>query len=100
MFASEIRQKRAEQLRSDPQWRWHLDEMFVKIDGERCYLWRTVDCEGEVLESFVTKTRDKKAALEFIRKTLMQHGPAHRFVTECQRSYGAARRRSGLPSAR
>jgi len=68
MFASEIRQKRAERLRSWPQWRWHLDEMFVKINGERCYLWRAVDHEGEVLESFVTRTRDKKAALKFLRK--------------------------------
>lgn len=44
------------------RWQWHLDEVFVKINGERHYLWRAVDHEGEVLESFVTKTRDKKAA--------------------------------------
>ena len=44
---------------------WHLDEMFVKINGERYYLWRAVDHEGEVLESFVTKRRDKKAAMKF-----------------------------------
>jgi hypothetical protein len=36
------------------RWRWHLDEMFVKISGARHYLWRAVDHEGEVLESFVT----------------------------------------------
>ena len=46
-------------------WRWHLDEVFVKINGERHYLGRAVDHEGKVLESFVTKTRDKKAALKF-----------------------------------
>lgn len=63
MFAAEIRRKRVERLRFCPQWQWHLDEMFVKINGERHYLWRTVDHEGEVLESFVTKKRDKKAAL-------------------------------------
>mgnify|MGYP001815453461 CR=1 FL=1 len=62
IFASEIRKKRAERLRSGPQWRWHRDEVFVKINGERHYLWRAVDHEGEVLESFVTKTRDKRAA--------------------------------------
>ena len=45
------------------RWRWHADEMFVKINGEKHYLRRAVDHEGEVLKSFVTKTRDKKAAL-------------------------------------
>ena len=61
-FASEIRKKRVERLRSWPQWRWYLDEIFLKIHGKRHYLWRAVDHEGEVLESFATKTRDKKAA--------------------------------------
>ena len=42
-------------------WKLHLDEVFVKINGERHYLWRAVDHEGEVLESFVTKKRDKKS---------------------------------------
>ena len=42
-------------------WKWHLDEVFVKINGERHYLWRAVDHEGEVLESYVTKKRDKKS---------------------------------------
>jgi hypothetical protein len=45
------------------QWKWHLDEVYVKIKGEMHYLWRAVDQEGEVLESYVTKTRDKAAAL-------------------------------------
>ena len=73
-----------------PQWRWHLDEMFVKINGERHYLWRAVDHEGEVLESFVTKTRDKKAALKFLKKSMKRHGGPHVFVTDFLRSYGAA----------
>ena len=68
MFASEIRERRIEGMKSS-HWRRHLDEMFVKINGERHYLWRAVDHEGEVLESFVTKTRDKKAALKFLRKS-------------------------------
>jgi len=51
-------------------WRWHLDEVFVRINGERHYLWRAVDHEGEVLESYVTKTRDKAAALAFLKKAL------------------------------
>lgn len=57
-------------MRAFPQWRWHLDEMFVKIGGETHYLWRAVDHEGEVLEAFVTKRRDKKAALRFLRRTM------------------------------
>jgi len=95
MFASEIRKKRAERLRSGPQWQWHLDEMFVKINGERHYLWRAVDHEGEVLESFVTKTRDKKAALKFIRKSMKRYGRPHVFVTDKLRSYGAALKEVG-----
>nr|WP_241762233.1 IS6 family transposase [Euryhalocaulis caribicus] len=65
MFASEIRRKRAQQMRSFPQWRWHLDEMFVRIRGETHYLWRAVDHEGEVLEAYVSKTRDREAAFGF-----------------------------------
>ncbi|NDW44670.1 IS6 family transposase [Ruegeria sp. PrR005] len=90
LFAAEIRKKRVERMRSWPQWRWHLDEMFVKINGERHYLWRAVDHEGEVLESFVTKTRDKKAALKFLKKTMRRHGRPHVLVTDQLRSYGAA----------
>lgn len=90
IFASEIRRKRADRLRSGPQWRWHLDELFVKINGERHYLWRAVDHEGEVLESFVTKTRDQKAALKFLKKTMRRYGWPHAIVTDLLRSYGAA----------
>jgi transposase-like protein len=70
MFASEIRRTRAEGLRAVSRWRWHLDEMFVRINGETHYLWRAVDHEGEILESFVTRTRDRKAALKFLRKSM------------------------------
>ncbi|MCF8881043.1 IS6 family transposase, partial [Hyphobacterium sp. SN044] len=61
MFAAEIRRKRASRLRAWPQWQWHLDEMFVKINGVTHYLWRAVDHEGEVLEAYVTKRRDRQA---------------------------------------
>ncbi len=67
MFAAEIRKRRVQGLKSS-RWRWHLDEVFVKINGKQHYLWRAVDHEGEVLESFVTKRRDKKAALKFLWK--------------------------------
>jgi putative transposase len=89
MFAAEIRKRRVEGMRSS-RWRWHLDEMFVKINGEVHYLWRAVDHEGEVLESFVTKTRDRKAALKFLRKAMRRHGPPEVIVTDRLRSYGAA----------
>ena len=55
-------------------WKWHLDEVFVKINGERHYLWLAVDHEGEVLESYVTKKRDKRAALKFMKKTMRRYG--------------------------
>ena len=49
--------KRVSQMRAYSNWRWHLDEVFVKINGETYYLWRAVDHEGEVLERFVTIRR-------------------------------------------
>ena len=70
MFAGKIRSKRASYMRQITQWQWHLDEVFVKIRGEQHYLWRAVDHEGEVLESFVTKKRDKAVALKFLRKSM------------------------------
>ena len=58
LFAAEIRKKRVSQMRAYSNWQWHLDEVFGKINGETHYLWRAVDHEGEVLESFITKRRD------------------------------------------
>ena len=55
MFAAEIRRKRVSGMRSS-RWRWHLDEVFVKVNGVQHYLWRAVDHEGEVLEAFVSRT--------------------------------------------
>jgi len=89
MFASEIKKRRIQGMKSS-HWRWHLDEMFVKIRGETHYLWRAVDHEGEVLESFVTKNRDKKAALKFLKKAMRKHGQPEVVVTDRLRSYGAA----------
>jgi putative transposase len=92
MFASEIRKRRIQGMRSS---RWLLDEIFVKINGERHCLWRAMDQEGEVLESFVTKTIDRKAALKFLKKTMKKHGRADVFVTVKFRSYSAALRDLG-----
>lgn len=97
MFAAEIRKRRIEGMKSS-RWRWHLDEVFVKINGERHYLWRAVDHEGEVLESYVTKRRDKKAALKFLRKAMRKHGQPETIVTDKLRSYGAALKEVGASS--
>lgn len=90
MFAAEIRRSRVSRMRAYSNWRWHLDEVFVKINGETHYLWRAVDHEGEVLESYVTKRRDRKAALKFPRKSMKRHGRPEVLVTDKLRSYGAA----------
>ena len=95
MFAAEIRRKRVQRMRGYTHWRWHLDEVYVKINGEMRYLWRAVDHEGEVLESFVTKERDKAAALKFIKKALKRHGRPQAIVTDGLRSYGAALKEIG-----
>lgn len=71
-------------------WRWHLDEMHVRINGEMVYLWRAVDQEGEILESYVMIKRDKKAALAFMKKTLKWHGSLEAVTTDGLRSYSAA----------
>ncbi len=90
MFAAEIRRNRISRQRAFSNWQWHLDEVFVKINGERHYLWRAVDHEGEVLESYVTKRQDRKSALKFLRKTMKRHGNVDVLVTDKLRSYGAA----------
>jgi putative transposase len=90
MFASEIRGQRVEAMRAHRHWQWHLDEVYVKINGVTHYLWRAVDHEGEVLESIVTKTRDRKAALKFLKKSMKRHGRPETIVTDRLRSYGAA----------
>ncbi len=90
MFAAEIRRKRVNRMRAFSNWQWHLDEVFVKINGETHYLWRAVDHEGEVLETYVTKRRDRKAALKFLRKLMKRYGSPKVIVTDRLRSYGAA----------
>ena len=89
LFAAEIRKRRV-QSHSYSQWRWHLDEVFVRINGETHYLWRAVDHEGEVLEVFATKRRDRKAALEFLRRAMKRYGQPKVIVTDRLRSYRAA----------
>ena len=90
MFAADIRRQRVSSMRGFRQWRWHLDEMYVKLGGEMVYLWRAVDQEGEILESYGTKTRDKAAALTFMKKALKCHGSPDAITTDGLRSYKAA----------
>ena len=90
MFAKEIRKKRMHPNPNHSNWQWHLDEVFVKINGEMHYLWRAVDHEGEVLETFVSKRRDRKAALGFLKKIMKHYGKPRVIVTDRLRSYRAA----------
>jgi putative transposase len=94
MFAAEIRKRRVHQ-RSYSQWRWHVDEVFVRINGETHYLWRAVDQEGEVLEVFATKRRDRKAAHAFLKRAMKRYGRPKVIVTDRLRSYRAAMKEIG-----
>lgn len=70
---------------------WHLDEMVVRINGQRVFMWRAVDKEGEVLDALVQKRRNKTAALKLLRKLLKNQGaPPEAIVTDGLRSYKAA----------
>jgi putative transposase len=95
MFANEIRKKRIHPSHNYSNWKWHLDEVFVKINGETHYLWRAVDHEGEVLEAYVSKRRDRKAAIVFLKKLMKRYGKPHVIVTDRLRSYRAAMKTIG-----
>jgi transposase-like protein len=98
-----IRKRRVAQMRGYPQWRWHLDDVFVKVNGKLCYLWRAVDHEGEVLEAVVTAKRDKAAALKLLKRIMKRYGRPSgkirisRFDDESERCSGfEVRRRCGI----
>ena len=101
-FASTVARKlkqRQQRLHQRPDnWRWHLDEVFVKIKGETYYLWRAVDHEGTVLNALVTRKRNRHAALKFMKKQLKWHRTPETFVTDRLGSYRAALRRLGIAS--
>jgi putative transposase len=84
MFAADIKRQRISRMRGFQNWRWHVDEVFVKINGETHYLWRAVDHDGEILESYVTKKRDKSAALRFFKKTIKTSKAASLLATHIQ----------------
>ena len=88
IIAAELRKRRPE-----PHAVWHLDEVYLKIDGRMVYLWRAVDAEGEVLDVLVQSKRDKRAALKLMRKLLRKYAVVpERIVTDDLRSYSAAAR--------
>ena len=100
MFAAEIRKRRVARMRGYPQWRWHLDEAFVKINGKLYYLWRAVDHEGEVLESVVTAKRNKAAALKLLKR-ILDFGIIGPLASSCNTALTVGRKReahSCLPS--
>jgi putative transposase len=85
-IAAELRKRRPR-----PHSIWHLDEVYLKIDGRMVYLWRAVDAEGEVLDVLVQSKRNKHAALKLMRKLLRKYAAVpERLVTDDLRSYGAA----------
>jgi transposase-like protein len=88
MIAADLRKRRPK-----PHTSWHLDEVYLKIDGRMVYLWRAVDAEGEILDVLVQSKRDKHAAVKLIRKLLKKYGfVPDRLITDDLRSYGAAAR--------
>ena len=68
MIAADLRRRRLK-----PHTTWHLDEVYLKIDGRMVYLWRAVDAEGEVLDVLVQSKRNKHAALKLMRKLLKKY---------------------------
>ena len=91
-IAADLRKRRPR-----PHTTWHLDEVYLKIDGRLAYLWRAVDSEGEVLDVLVQTKRNKHAALKLMRKLLKKYGfIPDKMVTDDLRSYGAAARELGI----
>src|ERR1700693_606334 len=95
VFAAEIRKRRVAHKRRHPQWRWQLEEVFVKVNGKLCYLWRAVDHEGEVLEAVVTAKRDKAAALKLLKRIMKRYRRPRKIVTDGLCSYPAAMKEIG-----
>jgi transposase-like protein len=92
MIAADLRRRRPK-----PHTSWHLDEVYLKIDGRMVYLWRAVDTEGEILDVLVQSKRDKHAAVKLMRKLLKKYGfVPDRLITDDLRSYAAAARDLGI----
>lgn len=100
MFATEIRRKRVDRMRSLPPWRWHLNEVLVSAKSVAPNLWRAVNHEGDVLQGLGPKRRTQKAALKLPSSPMKRHGRPHGVVPDMLRSYGAALKHLGLPDDR
>jgi putative transposase len=96
IFAAEIRKRQIVQMRAYPQWRWRLDEVFVRINGKLCYLWRAVDHEGDVPEAVITTNRDKAAALKLLKRVMKKNGRPRIIVTDRLRARSAAMNEIGV----
>ncbi|KVQ49930.1 transposase [Burkholderia cepacia] len=83
--------RRAKAARAKPGSTWHLDEMFVKLRGEPCVLWRAVDEHGAELDVLLQRHRDKAAAKRFLKRVLRSHSVPAKIVTDQLRSYPAAK---------
>lgn len=81
LFAADILKRRVDH-RSYSDRRWHLDEVFVRINGETHYLWRAVNHEGAVPEVFASKRWGRKAALKFLKRAMKQYGRPQPLVTD------------------
>ncbi len=94
IIAADLRKRRPK-----PHSIWHLDEVYLKIDGRMVYLWRAVDAEGEVLDVLVQSKRNKRAALKLMRKLLKKYAfVPERLITDDLRSYSAAAHDLGIES--
>jgi putative transposase len=92
MIAADLRKRRPK-----PHTIWHLDEVYLKIDGRMVYLWRAVDAEGEVLDVLVQTNSNKRAALKLMRKLLKKYGfVPDKLITDELRSYAAAAGHLGI----
>lgn len=81
VFAAEFKSRRVRD-QCFSLWRWHLNEVFMRINGQTHYLWRAVDHKGEVLDVFVTKRRDRRAALQFLKRAMKRFGRPNAIVTD------------------
>jgi len=90
LFAKDMKKK---SQNTHSNWRWHIDEVFIKINGRQHYLWRAVDQDGEVVDIYLQKRRDGKAAKRFFKRFLRKNkGEPRKIVTDKLRSYGVAHR--------
>jgi len=89
-FTHNIRKSWSEGMRQRSQWPWHPGEVFVKIRRQTHYFWHAIDHEGDVLEPFVMKTRDKASALKFMRKSMKRYSNPQVVVTGRSHSCRAA----------